>query len=88
MSTADRIRWYVVENYIAPARAAGHEEVRVRLGDIRRNMRLTNPLQSVRSALSTKLLQDQAGVELLEPIHPRAGADTYCRFRIKPLPSK
>lgn len=87
MSMADRIRWYVVKHYIAPARAAGHEEVRIRLGDIRRDMGLTNPLQSVRSALGTKLLQEEAGVELLHPIDPRAGSDTYCHFRIHPLPS-
>ena len=55
---------------------------------IRREMGLTNPLQSVRSALGTKLFQREAGVELLAPIDPRAGADTYCRFRIRPLPSK
>ncbi len=84
MTTADLIRSYVIEHYIAPSRAAGCQEVRVRLGDIRQKMRLSNPLQSVRSALGTKLFQDEAGVELLTPIHPRAGADTYCHFRIRP----
>ncbi len=88
MTTAEHIRWFVIEHYIAPARAAGHEEVRVRLGDIRQKMDLTNPLQSVRSALSTKLFQDEAGVELIAPIDSRAGADTYCHFRIFPPPSK
>ena len=88
MTTADDIRQYVMKHYIAPARAAGREEVCIRLGDIRRHMRLTNPLQSVRSALGTKILQEEAGVELLDPIDPRAGADTYCRFRIHPLPPR
>ena len=88
MTTADHIRWYVNEYHIEPARAAGQTEVHIRLGDIRQQMGLTNPLQSVRSALSTKLFQDEAGVELLEPLDSRAGADTYCRFRIRPLSSK
>ena len=88
MTTADLIRSYVIEHYIDPARTAGHEEVHIRLGNIRQEMRLANPLQSVRSALGTQVFQDQAGVELLEPIHPRAGADTYCHFRIRTLPSK
>ena len=88
MTTADHIRRYVMEHYIAPARAAGHTEVRIRLGDIHRHMGLTKPLQSVRSALGTKILQEEAGVDLLDPIDPRAGADTYCRFRIHPLPSR
>lgn len=82
MSTADAIRAFVIRHYIAPARAAGHEEVGVRLGDIRTKMQLTNPLQSVRGALGTKVFQEVAGVEILEPIDPRAGAETYCRFRI------
>ena len=88
MTTADLIRSYVIERYIAPARVAGCQEVRIRLGDVRQGMRLSNPLQSVRSALGTKLFQDEAGVELLAPIHPRAGADTFIEFRIHPPPSK
>ena len=84
MSTAAHIRWYVIENYIAPARAAGEVEVRIRLGDVRQGMRLTNPLQSVRSALSTKVFQKEAGVELLTRIGPRDGADTLCHYRILP----
>ena len=88
MTTAEQIRWYTIMHYIAPARAADREEVSIRLGDIRQKMGLTNPLQSVRSALGTKLFEDEAGVEILVPIDPRAGADTYCHFRIRPLPSK
>ena len=88
MTTAEYIRWYVIEHYIAPARAAGHEEVRIRLGDIRQRMGLKNPLQAVRSALSTKIFRDKAGVELVVPIGPRAGADTYCQFRIVPPQTK
>ena len=88
MTTAEQILWHTIMHYIAPARAAGREEVGIRLGDIRQKMGLTNPLQSVRSALGTKLFQDQAGLEILVPIAPRAGADTYCHFRIRPLPSK
>ena len=88
MTTAEHIRWYAIKHHIAPARAAGREEVLIRLGEIRQKMGITNPLQSVRSALGTKLFQDEAGVELLAPISPRAGADTYCHFRIRPCPSK
>lgn len=88
MTKAEYIRWYVIKHYIAPARAAGHEEVHIRLGDIRQKMGLTNPLQSIRSALGTRLFQDVAGVELLAPIGPRAGAETYCHFCVHSSPSK
>ena len=86
MTKAEYIRWYTTTHYITPARSAGREEVSIRLGDIRQGIGLANPLQSVRSALGSQLFQDEAGVELLAPIDPRAGADTYCRFRILPLP--
>ena len=88
MTTAELIRRYTIEQHIAPARAAGREEVSIRLGDIRQKIGLTNPLQSVRSALGTELFQDEACVELLAPIDPRAGAEAYCHFRIRPLQSK
>ena len=84
MSTADQIRRYAIEHHVAPARAAGHTEIRIRLGDIRQGMGLPNPLQSVRSALATKLFQNEAGVELLTPINHRAGADTEWHYRILP----
>lgn len=88
MTTADLIRSYVVEHYVAPARVAGCRKVRVRLGDVRQGMKLSNPLQSVRSALGAKLFQCEAGVELLAPLHPTTGADTCFEFRIHPVPSK
>lgn len=87
MTTAEQIRRYAINHHIAPARAAGREVVRIRLGDIRQKMGLTNPLQSVGSALGTRLFQDEAGVELLHQIDPRAGADTYCEFSIRPRSS-
>ena len=83
MTTANLIRKYVIEHNLAPARAAGHEEVRIRLSEIRQKMGLTNPLQSVRSALGKKTFQDEAGVELVKPIEPRAGADIHCYFRFR-----
>ena len=84
MSTAAHIRWYVIENYIEPAREAGEMEVSIRLGDIRQGMRLPNPLQSVRSALSTRVFQKEAGVELLTRLGPRDGPETLCHLRILP----
>ena len=57
MTTAEYIRWHAIKHHIAPARAAGSEEVCIRLGDIRQRIGLTNPLQSVRSALGTKRFQ-------------------------------
>lgn len=82
MATTDQIRCFVIDHYIEPAREAGRTEVSVRLGDIRQGMGMANPLQSVRGTLNTQCFQDQAGVELLTPIGPRDGADTWVKFRI------
>ena len=88
MTTAEHIRWYAIKHHVTPVRAAGREEAHIRLGDIRQKMGLPNPLQAVRSALGTKLFQDEACVELLTPIGPRDGADTIIRFRILSEPLK
>lgn len=83
MATADEIRNFVIKKYIEPARSKGSGEICIRLGDVRQGMRLANPLQSVRSALSTQTFQRQAGVELLTPVDHRAGADTIWRFHVR-----
>ncbi len=88
MTTAEQIRQYAINHYIAPTRAAGQEEVHIRLGDIRQKMGLTNPLQSIRSALGTRLFQDEACVELVNAVGRRAGADTYFQFHIHSSSSK
>lgn len=85
MSTAEVIRQFVIERYIRPARDAGRQEVHIRLGDIRQQMGLRNPLQSVRSALDTKLFEDDAGVKRVSTFSARAGADSYCHFQIVPI---
>ena len=83
MATAGEIRNFVTKNYIEPARSNDRGEICIRLGDVRQGMRLANPLQSVRSALSTQTFQRQAGVELLAPIDHRAGAATIWRFHVR-----
>ena len=85
MRTAEHIRQFVIERYIRPARDADRHEVHIRLGDIRQQMGLRNPLQSVRSALDTRLFEVEAGVKRVSAVSPRAGADSYYHFRIVPI---
>ena len=84
MATAEEIRYFVSNNYIEPSRLNGQTVISIRLGGVRQRMKLANPLQSVRSALSTKLFQKQNGVELLTPVNQRAGANTTWHFRVFP----
>ena len=84
MSLAERIRQYAIDQYVAPARAAGAREIEVRAGDIRQRMALENPIQAVCSAIETQRFQATANVEMLERRGPTYGADVTWRFSLVP----
>jgi len=65
---ADEIRWFVCENYIAPARKRGLRTVRIVSGDVHSRMGLLNRMPAVCSALRSKKLQEMCGVRLIEEI--------------------
>ncbi|MXY46367.1 MAG: hypothetical protein F4Y44_05155 [Chloroflexi bacterium] len=72
MTQADRIRQFVANNYIEPARRAGEEYVTVRAGDVDKSMvnrKLLPPmsrLPNVVQVLGGKKLQDLVNVELVD----------------------
>ena len=84
MNLAERIRQYAIDQYVAPARAAGAREIEVRAGDIRQGMALENPIQAVCSAIETQRFQATANVEMLERRGPTYGADVTWRFSLVP----
>lgn len=53
-SLADRIRHFVYQQYIEPARGAGRMDIMVRTGDIHAGMRLVGRMPAVCSALGRK----------------------------------
>ena len=83
MASAERIRQYVIEQYVAPARAAGDREIEIRAGDIRQGMGLDTPLRFVCSAIETQVFQVAANV-MLERRGPAYGADVTWRFSLVP----
>jgi hypothetical protein len=82
VTQADRIRQFVLDNYVGPARAEGRAEINIRAGDIHREMGLSNAMPAVCSAIGSLKFGDLAGVSLLETKGPAAGANVYFRFRL------
>ncbi len=60
MTQADRIREFVLENYIRPGRSRGDEQVTVRAGDVHRKMGLTSAMPAVCSAVGSSKFADLA----------------------------
>ena len=74
MKLADRIRLYVIEARIEPARAAGKRELTVRSGDVHRAMKLDNRMPAVCSALDAHKFCEEAGVRLISRTGPHQGS--------------
>ena len=88
MNQADRIRQFVSETYVVPARNRGIIEVEIRAGDIHREMRLSNAMPAVCSALGSNKFEQVAGVTATARSGPSNGSNTKFRFAIDPLQSK
>lgn len=86
-SYADRVRAYVIEVYIEPARARGQTEVRVRAGDVDRALGFEyRRLPLICAALRSQKFLAAAGVRLLNESGPPSGASTTTTFSYE-LPS-
>jgi hypothetical protein len=62
MIQANRIRQFVRDHYIAPARAVGRGEITIRAGDVQREMSLTNAMPAVCSAIGSSPLVRGSGL--------------------------
>lgn len=63
---ADRIRRFVLENYIKPARTRSETRVEVVTGDVHRAMALDNKMPAVCSALGSGKFEELAGVKIID----------------------
>jgi len=82
-SQAQRIRHFVLKHHIEPARNAGRDEVRIRAGDVHRQMRLTNGMPAVCSALGSRKFLELADVALVDREGPANGSNVYFRFTLR-----
>ncbi len=82
MPQADRIRKFVLDHYVEPARIEGRAEITLRAGDIHRAMRLTNRLPVVCNAIGYPKFLELARVTLVDRDGPVQGANVYFRFSL------
>ena len=87
MTQADRIREFVRDHYITPARAEGRAEITVRAGDIHRSMGLSNAMPAVCSAIGSNKFNEFARVSLHHRTGPANGANVYFTFDLSPRPT-
>ena len=78
---ADRIRDFVIDAYIEPARTEGQKEVRVRAGDVDKALGYRyRRLPLICAALRSKKFLTAARVELRSEVGPPSGASTTTTF--------
>lgn len=82
MKQSDKIRQFVVEQYIKPAREQQLSETTVRAGDVHKRMGLKSSMPSVCSAIGGKRFLELASVELRHRSGPKIGSNVYFTYQL------
>jgi hypothetical protein len=88
MTQADRIRQFVRDRYIDPARVDGRVQISVRAGDVHQAMGLVQAMPAVCSAIGSKKFVEIAGVTPINRIGPAHGANVWFTFGLQPCPER
>ncbi len=80
MNLSEQIMKHVQTAYLGPARERGESTVRVKAGDVHRDLRWANRVPSVCTTLSSRKFQRIAGVELIAKEGPPSGQSTTVVF--------
>ena len=83
MILADRIRKYVLEKKIIPAREMNQRTITIRAGEIHSEMGLKNRMPAVCEALDTDKFIDYAAVNLIERTGPKLGSSVKWVFALE-----
>lgn len=79
---ADRIREFVLEDYVKPARAQGRKSIKIRAGDVHREMQLWQQCPNVCHVLKGTKLQETANLRLISSDGPTMGHNTVCTYEV------
>lgn len=79
---ADRIRQYVLEHYIEPARDEGRDQVEVLVGDVNEALGLKQAWPNICQALVGRMFQNMAQIPEPERIGADQSSATVFRFRL------
>jgi hypothetical protein len=90
MTPTDATRKHVIARYIEPARMSGKKQVRVRVGNVLKELGWINRTPSIFSTLSSRSFQREAGVELIERRGgpPSGGPSTTVEFTFRLVDEK
>lgn len=80
---ADRIRQYVIEHYIEPAREEGNAEVEVLVRDVNTALELNEAWPNICQALGGRIFQDLSQLPVPEMIGADQSSATVFRFDIR-----
>ena len=80
---ADRIRQYVLEHYIEPAREEGREQTKVLVSDVNRELQLNNAWPNICQALAGDKFQKLAQVPPPERIGANQSSATVFQFDLR-----
>ena len=83
-SGADSIRAFVQSHYFARARAQQQTTVRIRSGDVHKEMGLVSRMPSVCSVLDSRKTHERFGIKLVQRQGPSAGASVEYVFLLLP----
>ncbi|HMG86683.1 MAG TPA: hypothetical protein VK574_13210 [Terracidiphilus sp.] len=89
MTITEMTKRHVIARYVEPARQKGEELLRIRVGNVQKELGWTNRAPSVFSTLSSRPFQNEAGLELIEKSGGPAsgGPSTTVEFVYRILPS-
>lgn len=76
VSVTSAVRDYVRDRYVKPAVRAGKRSVRVRVGDVHREMKLNNRVPLVCQALTSKKFLEENSLRIVHRTGPASGQST------------
>ena len=79
---ADKIRGYCKDRYIIPAREKGEKQVTIRVGDVHKELNLTDRYGSVDDALGANKFQSMAKVKNISSEGPSHAPNKIYKFQI------
>ncbi len=80
MTLSEQVLRHIERAYVVPARQRGESTIRVKAGDVHRDLRWANRVPSVCTTLSSQKLQKAMGIELIAKDGPPSGQSTTVVF--------
>ena len=80
---SDRVRQYVFDTYVVPARQQHFESVTVRAGDVAKALSLRTRMPLVCEAICSLKFQEQFGIKLLERTGSAVGGNALFIFHVE-----